>query len=259
MTPALALAEWEAFFAVWRAGLSMDMLFNRIPVVVAAGMDFEARIARGPGINVVYGQDRKTFLEQLYCSAGSGVGGVISFGIGGGLSPYLRAGDVIVANKVITPNGVFETCPNWTQALLNALPHAYHMPVFGADGPVVTVLEKRALWHATGAGTADMESGAAATVAFDHELPYAVLRVVLDPHDRPIPLSALAGAQKDGKTDAAAVARALLRRPGDFPGLLRLADDTRRATQALFRSRQALGLLPSFALPETRKLAVDMD
>ena len=55
------------------------------------------------------------------------------------------------------------------------------------------------------------------------------------------------------------VVRALMKRPGDLPGLLRLADDTRRASQALLRSRQALGPFLGFfpLLPAELALRVE--
>ncbi len=237
----------------------MDVAVDERLVVAAAGMDFEARIAQGTGIAAVYGQNRCKFLEDLHAHARSGARGIISFGIAGGLSPGLRPGDVIVANAVITANGAFPVCAEWTKSLQHSLPHAHRLPVFGADAPVLTPLEKEALWSRTGAGAVDMESGAAAEVAALYDLPYAALRVVLDPAGRAIPLSALAGARQDGKTDAMAVIRALMRRPGDLHGLLRLAGDSRKANRALLRSRQALGPLLGFGLLQAGEFALNME
>jgi adenosylhomocysteine nucleosidase len=227
------------------------------PVVAAAGMDFEARTAHGPGVVVVYGQTRPNYLQELHRKVRSGARGLISFGIAGGISPGLRPGDVIVANAVITAGGTFSTSTIWSKSLLQALPHAHYMPIFGVEAPVLTVLEKEALWSATGAGTVDMESGAAAEVAAHHELPFAALRVVLDPAHRPIPLSAIAGARADGKTDAGAVLRSLMRRPQDFRGLLRLGSDARIATRSLFRCRQSLG--PFLGLLDTVELPLNVE
>ncbi len=229
------------------------------PVVVAAGMDFEARIAQGAGISVVYGQNRCKYIEVLHTHAKSGACGIISFGIAGGLSPHLRPGDIVVANAAITAKGSFPACPAWARSLLGHLPQAHHLPVFGADAPVLTTLEKECLWKGTGAGVVDLESGTAAEVAALYDLPYAALRIVLDPSTRAVPLSALAGARDDGKTDALAVIRALIKRPKDLPGLLRLAGDSRKANQSLLRSRQALGPLFGFGLFQPGKLALDVE
>ncbi|HZV20311.1 MAG TPA: phosphorylase [Hyphomicrobiales bacterium] len=227
------------------------------PVIAAVGLDFEARAVRGPGVAVIYGQSRSKYLQELHSKARLGARGVISFGIAGGISPRLRPGDIVVAEAVVTASGIFHTSREWSRALRQALPKAHYMPIFGAEAPVLTVLEKEALWSATGAGTVDMESSAAAEVAAHHKLPFAALRVVLDPAHRPIPLSAIAGARADGKTDGTAVLRSLMRRPQDFRGVLRLANDTRIATQALFRCRQSLG--PFLGLLDAMKLPLNVE
>jgi hypothetical protein len=130
------------------------------------------------------------------------------------------------------------------------------MPVFGSVDPALTVLEKEALWSATGSGTVDLETRDVAEVASHHDIPFAVLRVVLDPADRAIPISALAGAREDGKTDGLAVARALMRRPKDLGGLLRLANDSRKANRSLQQSRQALGAYLGFNVREPTEIPV---
>lgn len=210
-------------------------------VLVGAGMDFEARLAEGPGIVVVYGQNRCKYREDLHKHARNGARGIISFGVAGGLSPHLQPGNVVVASSVITARGASRTSVDWSGYLLEAIPNAHHVPIFGAEAPAVTILEKEALWSTTGAGAVDMESGPIADIAAHYCLPFAVLRVILDPSDRAIPPSALAGAREDGTTDAKAVIKALVKRPQDFPALMRLADDNRKANDALVRSRHALG------------------
>jgi hypothetical protein len=120
----------------------------------------------------------------------------------------------------------------------------------------MTVLEKEALWKGTGAAAVDMESGAAAEVAELYGLPFAALRVIIDPAHRTIPVSAAVGARENGTTDAFAVIRSLLRRPHDLGEIIRLADDARRANRSLFRCRQALG--PFFSLLDPLDLALNV-
>jgi len=222
-------------------------------------MDFEARIAQGKGAIVVYGQNRRQFREDLHRHVRNGVRGLISFGIAGGLAPDLRPGDVIVGNAVVTADGTIRTSMDWSKSLLDHLPHARHLPVFGADAPILTVSAKESLWLKTGAVAVDTESGAVAEAASHYGLPYAVLRVVLDPADRSVPQSALAGAAEDGTIDAGAIVKSLMRRPRDLKDLLRLAGDSRKANRALLRSRQALGPLFGFRLLETGELTLNME
>ena len=101
--------------------------------------------------------------------------------------------------------------------------------------------------------------GPAAEVAAYYGLPFAVLRVVLDPAHRTIPPSALAGAREDGETDPLAVVRALMKRPGDLPGLLRLAEDTRRASRALTPQPSGAGPLPRLLPASAGELALSVE
>jgi len=217
------------------------------PIIVATGMDFEARLAeKQGGVRAVYGQNRHRYRDQLHAHARAGARGILSFGTAGGLMPALKPGDIVVATAVLTADGPFETDARWTQSLLNALPHAYAMPVYGSDTPIMSALEKEALQSSTGAAAVDMESQVAAAVAADYGLPFAVLRVVIDPAERAVPLSAMAGVREDGTTDAFAVLRSLVRRPADIPAIVRLAGDSGKAKQALTDCGQALG--PFFGL-----------
>jgi adenosylhomocysteine nucleosidase len=217
-----------------------------LPLIAAAGLDFEAEAARGLGVKVVSGLEPHRYIEALHAEARAGASGIISFGVAGGLSPHLNTGDVVIASAVLTGEGKYQTCKASSAALLAALPEAAYLPVFGATGPALTPAEKEEIWKETGAATVDVESRYAAEVAAHYGLPYTVLRVVLDPAHRQIPLCALSGVDGDGNTCATALFKALSRRPGDLPGLLRIAAEGRKAALSLMGIRRALG--PCFGL-----------
>src|SRR5262249_34052358 len=151
----------------------MEIVEDERPVLVATGMDFEACIAEGNGAVVVFGQNRCKYRQDLHRCVRSGVRGLISFGISGGLAPDLRPGDVVVGNAVVTAGGTIRTSVAWSKSLLDLLPHAHHLPVFGAEAPVLTDSGKESLWHKTGAVAVDTESGIVAEAADHYGLPYA--------------------------------------------------------------------------------------
>ncbi len=197
-------------------------------------------------------------MRKLDALARGRVRGIISFGVAGGLSPALQPGDIVVASSVITAKQTYETHSRWVQSLKKALPDAVFVePVFAAEDTVSTVLEKEALWKGTGAVAVDVESGIGAAAAERYGLPFAVLRVVIDPAHRTIPVSAAAGVREDGSTDAFAVLRSLMKRPGEIREIARLAGDSRRANKSLLRCRKALG--PFFSLLDPLELPLNVE
>ena len=91
----------------------MLKLPDNLPLIVAAGMAFEARIAKGAGVRAVYGQKREAYIRNLHDLVRVGARGIISFGVAGGLSPSLKPGDVVVASSVVTAKARFTTDPHW--------------------------------------------------------------------------------------------------------------------------------------------------
>jgi hypothetical protein len=95
-----------------------------------------------------------------------------------------------------------------------------------------------------------MESHVAALAAQRHGLPFAALRVVLDPAWRALPPAATAGLCADGAVALLPVLRALAARPGQLAQLAVLAADLRTARRGLRAARALAG--PAFSLPPRR-------
>jgi len=91
------------------------------------------------------------------------------------------------------------------------------------------------------AAAVDMESAAIARAAIDAAVPFMALRAVLDDAQTTLPPTALAGLGADGKPDLAAIARAIVKRPHDIPGLIRLGSANVKAKRALTRTANTTG------------------
>src|SRR3954463_8625208 len=92
-----------------------------LPVIVVTGMAFEARIARGEGVEVVYAA-RADLLERALSAAGArGCSGIVSFGTAGGLAPDLKPGALVIADAVVGPFGRVPTDAAWANRLAAAL------------------------------------------------------------------------------------------------------------------------------------------
>jgi hopanoid-associated phosphorylase len=217
------------------------------PVIVVCGLAFEAAIAAGPGVVTVCGPGPRRVLEAIdallagHVAPVQAYSGILSFGCAGGLDPGLRPGDCVLGTGVHASDGFLPAGAAWTRALAERLPQLSQGPLAGLDTPLGARADKEGLWRDRGARTVDMESHAAALAAQRYGLPFAALRVVLDPAWRSLPPSALAAMRDDGGTDLAALLRALAGRPGDIVPLTALALDAWHARRTLRRVRAQLG------------------
>jgi hopanoid-associated phosphorylase len=212
-------------------------------VVAATGLAAEARIAeRSPRTQAVAGGGDAARLERLLeLAIAEGCRGIVSFGMAGALGRELRPGACLIGREVVHESGRYRTDEAWRARLQAKLPGARVVGIAGVDRPLVTQTQKQALFAATAAAAADMESHVAARVAARCALPFAVLRVVADPQARNLPLAALAGMRADGTTDVAAVLRSLGKDPRQIAQLVRVAADAGRAYSALLRCHRRLG------------------
>ncbi len=177
-----------------------------------------------------------------------GVAGLVSFGLAGGLDPALPSGTLLLPSLVMLPDGrALATDPAWRQRAAALLPEARSSALAGSDRALVSVADKAALRGASGAGAVDMESHAVAAAAVAAGLPFLVIRAIADPAGRALPKAALAGLSPDGGSRPGAVLLALVRRPDQLIGLIRLISDSAAAFAALGRVGGRLGPRLAFA------------
>jgi hopanoid-associated phosphorylase len=218
-------------------------------MIVVVGMAFEARIAQGLGVPVVCGGDGKNLAASLTRAMAAGCGGLISFGVAGGLAPDLAPGSCVIGSSVIDQDDTHATDARWAHRLTRLIPGSIQGAIVGVREPIAHAAAKHALHRETGAIAVDMESQVVARAARQHAVPMAAIRVIVDPVQRTIPRSALAGARPDGTIDPLAVVRSLARNPRDLMGLIRMALDTRAARATLVRGSALLG--PGLGLLDT--------
>nr|WP_249191758.1 phosphorylase [Burkholderia cenocepacia] len=210
-------------------------------------MAFEARIARGDGVEAVFAA-RADRLERALTEATSrGCAGIVSFGTAGGLAPDLAPGALVIANAIDGPFGRVETDAGWSTRLVAAL---HDTPVWArvtrgtiaaVGAPVVSEQDKASLHHAKGALAVDMESHIAAAFAAARGVPFAVCRAIVDPAWRTLPSAATAGLRDDGSTAILPILRELLKQPSQLGPLLQVASDARAARTTLIQARHAFG------------------
>jgi len=165
-----------------------------------------------------------------------GAGALMSFGLAGGLAPDTVPGDLLCATEVLDMSGgKWPTDAAWRQTQVAALNADAESALLTSPEPVTSIEMKVRLHRDHGAMAVDMESAAVAAVAADANLPFVALRVIVDPAGRAIPPSALSGLGPNGEQRPLAVLAALLTRPGDLAGLIRLGRDTAYGMRRLRR------------------------
>ena len=203
-------------------------------------MAFESRIARDTSVDTLCCPRPEQLAAQLARYTPPECRGLVSFGTCGGLDADLEPGQWIIADEVSAEGRRFLCDPEWVGALRAALPGAIGGAVAGSNVALGSPREKRKLGAQSGARAVDMESHIVGELAAHLEIPFAVCRVVIDPASRSLPLCALDAVGDDGETALVALLRALARRPGEFPGLMRLALDARAAHRALRHGRRQM-------------------
>ncbi|MBV8978918.1 MAG: hypothetical protein JO261_08840 [Alphaproteobacteria bacterium] len=171
----------------------------------------------------------------------SDIRGVISVGIAGALSPDLKIGDAVVAERVVTANDIFETDAGWTARLAARVPDAMLGAVLGR-GEIAGSAEVKALLHqSTKAVSVDLESHVAARAAAARNLPFAALRIISDIAEQELPRAALVAMKPDGSISLGRVLMSVMSKPAQIPALIRTARDSEKAFAALLRCVEALG------------------
>lgn len=238
-------------------------------ILAVCGLKKEAKIAGGPGvIAVVGGGDAKALSERLDALEGD-IHGIISFGLAGALSPLLKPGDIVVAERIVTARHslraeapqkedmAFELKPKkattldeqwrcdnaWRVALTAAIPGAHQGIVAGSDAILEDADSKSTLFANSGGALAvDMESHIAARFAAWRRVPLAALRVISDAAHHNLPRAALVAMNPDGSIAKGRVFAAVLRRPWQLPALIRTGRGSGKAFKQLLRCRNLCGV-----------------
>jgi adenosylhomocysteine nucleosidase len=182
-----------------------------------------------------------------------GVAGLVSFGLATGLAPVLRPGDVVIADRVVLPDGeALPTDGAWRAALLQRLAgsglNLRVARIAGSDEALTSAAAKRRAFQITFAAALDTESHGVAQVAAAAGLPLLVVRAVAEPAEAMRPGIAFAATGDDGQTRTLAMMGHLARRPWEIPAAWRYSKNGRLALDAL-RRIAAVGPRPFACVP----------
>ncbi|OJU09256.1 MAG: hypothetical protein BGN85_04960 [Alphaproteobacteria bacterium 64-11] len=222
-------------------------------ILAVCGLTREAEIVGTTDVVAVAGGGDGEGLAKKLDALHGDIRGVISIGLGGGLSPLLKVGDVVIAEAISFdgPLGqgskVWDCDETWRVRLMSRLYSHYqahaHQGVIAASDAVLQDTEAKAGLHTrTGALAVDMESHIAARFAASRGLPLAALRVISDDARHTLPPAALVAMQPDGSISIARVLWSLVKKPQQLPALIRTGRGSSKAFKELLRCRDLCGV-----------------
>lgn len=180
--------------------------------------------------------------EQL---ADRGAGALMSIGTAGALRAGLRAGDLLLPERILTAADALSVDARWRGRIAACFAKlgvdVRPGDLAESDRVLATPAEKTAFGTLRGAAAVDMESAAVLRVAARRGLPAVVARVILDAVDLELPPYLLHRSDALGRAHLPGVLIDLLRAPGSLPALLRTGRAFQRAAGTLRRVGQALG------------------
>lgn len=156
----------------------------------------------------------------------NGVNRLISWGCAGALSPDLRSGDLVVAERLIAADNEELTMDVfWHTHTLDRLQVSH--TVYTGDlvetlAMVAVSKDKRRLHEQTGAIAVDMESVAVARVAWQYALPFLSIRAIADPASMDLPPAVSYALNANGEIELWKLLVFLLRHPTQIPRLIKL-------------------------------------
>lgn len=150
---------------------------------------------------------------------------MIATGFCGAISPSLRAGEIVVAERVLHENTGDAFAAD---EVMLAAASGRRGTLVSANGVARTPADRAAL---TGLAV-DLESAALARAATTAGVPFIAIRAVSDRFDDRLP-DLVPLVDRFGRPDGRRLALFVLRHPREIPRLIRLARNARRAGRAL--------------------------
>lgn len=211
-------------------------------ILAVTGLAKEAKIVGVSDVIAVAGGGDATSLANKLNAMHGDIGGVISIGLAGALSPHLRVADVVIADEILTGSERWKCHEQWRLRLTSLLPCAHQGHLFGSDGIIEKPEAKAELSHLTGAIAVDMESQVAARFAQARSLPLAGLRVISDDANHVLPPAALVAMKPDGGIAFGRVLGSVMKSPAQLPALIRTARASNKAFAVLLRCLDLCGV-----------------
>ncbi len=225
----------------------MDLQKSLRTMALAAATDFEVRQikralnspqATGDALTVVpVGVACREISDDYFKSSCLGI---VSIGFAGALDPALSPGACLAPRRIVTTDQTsYEVDPDLRQIIAACVPSGVtDTPLLHTARLLSSIKDKQHAYEQSNCSACDMESGILAELAQRLSIPFACLRVVLDPATAPLPYS-IASFSNPGWTTADFLLSTVLR-PRELPATVAILRHTATASRTLRRVTKEL-------------------
>lgn len=193
---------------------------------------------------VVAGVGAQRSLQAARQLLADGATALVSLGVAGGLSPALKPGDLILADRIGCDAGPERVSADWNRSLLDAWTSsgvAVRLGGLWSHTQAVTSVHEKQQLAARGYDVVDMEAAAVAQAAREANVPFVAIKCVCDPASRAIPPIAMRLLRPDGRVRFSVLLPALLRGPRMWRMLRCMSEDFDAACAGLTHAVPVLG------------------
>ncbi len=196
--------------------------------ILAKGLKAAGELVHLPGgaVMVLSGAGSSRARQAARVLLENGATSLVSWGFAGGLLPGLPAGSLVLPEKVIGADQiVYPVDPVWHERLCRRLQGSLNLckgPLAESPSMLATFAEKKNLFSRTGAIAVDMESASVASFAKEAGVPFLAIRAITDPAEMDMPLCVRGSIDEFGRLRLSRVIKGIIKRPLDFPLVVRL-------------------------------------
>jgi len=161
---------------------------------------------------------------------------IISWGCAGGLSPTLKAGDLIIPELIQAQSNTLLKCD---ESLHNKLTKLLNGQVFFTgklieSATIISSKEEKAhLFTINNALAVDMESAAAAQLAKTNNIPFIAIRTIVDPANFNLPKAVNHSLNAEGTINLSKLVLYICTHPHEIPALIKLGQHFKAANKKL--------------------------
>lgn len=162
---------------------------------------------------------------------------LIIWGCAGALAPHLMAGDLILAQSVLlSDNTLLETDLIGREQVIKSLNHVipyYSDSLLETKQIISSAVDKTTAYQHSSAIAVDMESGAVARIAKQANIPFIVIRSIVDPANFSLPHAVQYATNNQGNISMRKLLLYLCMHPTELPNLIKLSQHFNAAKQTL--------------------------